>query len=278
MFRFTCCFILLPITILSCSPREYRFEIPVEGRLQHVLDTGRGRPVVVFITGLGDDLSAFDSLQQEVSAITRTISYDRAGLGKSQSINKPRTVMEQTAELDMILSARHMTKDVILVGHSIGGHIARYYASQHPAKVSGLVLLDPAHELFWSGILSSRPAREQFQLDSILNALYATTSAGVQAEFRAWHTSDSILAVTPFVKGIPVTMITSAKYEGDEQEWPLNYSDKQLWIKLHNDLVVQAPWIKHVVTNQSGHYIHYDEPALALREIREMVLRIREAK
>jgi pimeloyl-ACP methyl ester carboxylesterase len=34
----------------------------------------------------------------------------------------------------------------VLVGHSLGGLYARHYAQRYPGEVSGLVLLDPAHE------------------------------------------------------------------------------------------------------------------------------------
>jgi pimeloyl-ACP methyl ester carboxylesterase len=55
--------------------------------------------------------------------------------------------MRQDAyELHALLAAARVKGPYVLVGHSIGGLIARVYAEQYPAEVAGLVLLDPTHE------------------------------------------------------------------------------------------------------------------------------------
>jgi pimeloyl-ACP methyl ester carboxylesterase len=55
--------------------------------------------------------------------------------------------MRQDAyELHTLLKAARIKDSYVLVGHSIGGLIARVYAAQYPDEVVGIVLVDSTHE------------------------------------------------------------------------------------------------------------------------------------
>lgn len=106
---------------------------------------GTGSPAVVFLPGAG--LTGLDYLpiHEKVAETTGSIVYDRGGTGWSDQVALPRTGRAVTDELQGLL--RSVGSDrVLLVGHSIGGLYARYYATRFPEQVVGLVLLDPAHE------------------------------------------------------------------------------------------------------------------------------------
>lgn len=47
---------------------------------------GKGTPSVFFVSGLGEDYSTWSKFQDSIAYFTSTISYDRAGLGKSRPI------------------------------------------------------------------------------------------------------------------------------------------------------------------------------------------------
>jgi len=51
-----------------------------------------------------------------------------------------------TDELRELLRTADVPAPYLLVGHSLGGLYARHYAQRFPDEVSGLLLLDPAHE------------------------------------------------------------------------------------------------------------------------------------
>lgn len=72
--------------------------------------------------------------------------YDRAGTGWSDPVSLPRTLAEVTEELRALLGAADVPAPYLLVGHSLGGFYARYYATRFPAEVTGMVLMEPAHE------------------------------------------------------------------------------------------------------------------------------------
>jgi pimeloyl-ACP methyl ester carboxylesterase len=55
----------------------------------------------------------------------------------------PRTADVAVAELHALLQAASIGAPIVLVGHSLGGLLARLYAATYPADIVGMVLLDP---------------------------------------------------------------------------------------------------------------------------------------
>jgi pimeloyl-ACP methyl ester carboxylesterase len=117
----------------------------VQGRMMHLLASGTGGPTVVLETGASGYFGAWEWVQQHVASHTRVVSYDRAGLGFSQSAAGKRDAATIVRELDELLSLSGEKPPFILVGHSYGGLFVMEYAHQYPEKTAGLVLVDPSH-------------------------------------------------------------------------------------------------------------------------------------
>ena len=139
---------LLMITVLhNCSENEGLHYVKIKGQKQYVYTLGDGEPVVVFLSGGGSTLEDFDKVQKEISKSTKTISYDKFGLGKSHITNSPRTLENVTGELkELLLIEGLYEKQLLLVGHSMGGYVARYFLHKNPKNVVGMVLIDPGSE------------------------------------------------------------------------------------------------------------------------------------
>jgi pimeloyl-ACP methyl ester carboxylesterase len=89
--------------------------------------------------------NAWWAVQRELSTITRTCSYDRAGYGWSESGPRPRTLAAAAGELKTALASGHIEAPYLVVGHSLGGAHARVFAHRFPAAVAGLVLVATGH-------------------------------------------------------------------------------------------------------------------------------------
>jgi pimeloyl-ACP methyl ester carboxylesterase len=172
---------LLIITLcVSCDNKPNDRYIDFSGKKQHILDLGEGEPTVVFITGMNCGLQFFDSVQREVSKLTRTLSYDRSGLGKSDILDSTRTIDQMTEELNRILVSENFKAPYILVGHSYGGAVARYFVHKHPDKTAGIVFVDCANDeiFFDSLILTNKRSKEE------LYSVDTTASIGEQLEMK----------------------------------------------------------------------------------------------
>jgi pimeloyl-ACP methyl ester carboxylesterase len=121
--------------------------------------SGNGEPVVVVLSGAGTVAMDYYMIQNMLANDVTAIIYDRLGIGYSSFCNLPRTSRQVVEELKELLDAINVSPPFILVGHSLGGMYARHFARLYPGSVSGMVLLDPAHEdydLFMPAALNRR--------------------------------------------------------------------------------------------------------------------------
>jgi pimeloyl-ACP methyl ester carboxylesterase len=120
--------------------------IDVGGYRLHINSTGKGKPPVVLIAGSGDFSFDWSLVQPAVSRLSRVCSYDRAGLAWSDLGPTPRTMRQEAYELHLLLEKARLKAPFVLVGHSIGGLIARVYAAEYPQEVAGMILVDSTTE------------------------------------------------------------------------------------------------------------------------------------
>jgi pimeloyl-ACP methyl ester carboxylesterase len=127
--------------------------VDVNGYLMHINCTGEGVPTVVLDSGMGNSSLFWSLVQPEMSKSARVCSYDRAGLGWSESRHgwlpfgvTRRTSRQMADELHTLLKNAGVPGPYVLVGHSLGGMNARVYAGTYPDEVVGIVLVDSSHE------------------------------------------------------------------------------------------------------------------------------------
>jgi pimeloyl-ACP methyl ester carboxylesterase len=120
--------------------------IDVDGYRLHINIQGKGKPAVILDSGLGGASLDWALVQPKISEHTLVCSYDRAGIGWSDESSNKRTCQNMVDELHMLLHKAEIPAPYVLVGHSLGGINARLYASKYPNEVSGIVLVDAAHE------------------------------------------------------------------------------------------------------------------------------------
>lgn len=108
--------------------------------------TDNDRPPVVFLPGAGSIGRDYWNVHRRAADLTTSVIYDRAGTGTGAAATLPRTLTEATDELRALLGEAAVAGPYVLVGHSLGGLYARYYATRFPGEVAALLLLDPAHE------------------------------------------------------------------------------------------------------------------------------------
>lgn len=101
-----------------------------------------GAPPLVLLHALGEQSSDWAQVARELASSWHVYAPDLRGHGASDWAG-PYTIEQLTADLAAFLDALELGQ-VALAGHSIGSPPAYLYAARHPARVTRLVLEDPA--------------------------------------------------------------------------------------------------------------------------------------
>ncbi|MCX5165883.1 alpha/beta hydrolase [Streptomyces sp. NBC_00264] len=120
-------------------------------RLAFHVTQGNGHTIVLD-SGGGEDSSQWKDLVPKLHAETgaTVITYDRAGLGKSDVVPGAWKVESAVSDLKSGLAQLGVTKNVTLVSHSQAGEIASYFAKDNPKMLSAQS---------WSTPISRRSSR-----------------------------------------------------------------------------------------------------------------------
>jgi pimeloyl-ACP methyl ester carboxylesterase len=118
--------------------------IDVGGHQLHIHCTGDGAPTVVLEADAGMPSVAWSAVQPTLSAATRTCSYDRTGLGWSETGDRRFEVTRVAEELRTLLANAGERPPFVLVGTRAGAAFVTIFAGTYPQDVAALVLIDRA--------------------------------------------------------------------------------------------------------------------------------------
>jgi pimeloyl-ACP methyl ester carboxylesterase len=261
--------------------------VDIGGYRLHLWCTGSGTPAVILDNGLGGSSAGWGFVQPDVAQFTRVCAYDRAGMGYSDPGPTPRTARRIASELATLLDRSGMAGPVVLVGASIAGFNLRVFASDHPDRAAGLVLVDASHEADahdvppmarFVPLLSTLGILRLFGVSfgQSVESLPPAVRGYVQAtQFRAAgyqaaadeivHIRESVSEVTNSRRTltIPVVVVTGGR--GADEHWR----------ELQQDLTSLSDRGCLMIARQSGHVVPVDEPAAVVDAIRAVVETVR---
>ncbi|RFP11628.1 alpha/beta fold hydrolase [Duganella sp. BJB488] len=233
------------------------------------VSAGSGPYTVIFESGFASDLSVWRKVAPDVAKSAKVFVYSRAGIGKSDARPEPRTPQRSSAELDQAIEAAHLSPPFILVGHSYGGYLIRLFAQRHPEQVAGMVFVDPSMERFdteLKKIDAAKVAQDQRYLDSLTPAPLKAESKLVDDAFAA-----ASLLPAPRLPDVPAVVLTSTMVREQPEFFMHTVPAVAVWRSLHEQLFLQFSSGSHVVTANSGHNIHLEEPALVTGAIQQVI-------
>jgi pimeloyl-ACP methyl ester carboxylesterase len=122
----------------------YGQTVTVDAGQINVSRNGGSGPTMVLLSGYGTAAPAIDfaPLVRELDAFD-VIVVEGFGYGYSDLDVPDRSVENITSELHDVLVELQVDEPVILVGHSVGGIYARFYANTYPDEVSAVIGIDP---------------------------------------------------------------------------------------------------------------------------------------
>jgi pimeloyl-ACP methyl ester carboxylesterase len=275
------------------------------GRKMYMECRGTGYPTVVFVSGGGDRAETWsktlDSSKQAVlpaiAQTNRVCAYDRPGTllatgegaedflpSRSDPVPQPTTLQDGVSDLHALLSASGEGErgPYVVVGHSLGGAIAKLYASEYPQDVSGLVLIDylpyaarnalsDEQWRLWKNPLLGSPSKEAL-------AIYPDQEQNANNQNFYQDSVAAPLKPMPFIvlsSDEPYDLVPLA----ENGSLPLTVKEAKEFGKIlfqavvdaRSDLVSQVPGARHITNTHSGHYVHQEHPQLVIDPIREVV-------
>ena len=176
----------------------------VGGHELYIRCTGSGSPTVVYLHGYIFDPSGGGSENAgEIPGLLEdqheVCVYDRANVGKSDTVEGPLTASSSVEDLDALLDAAGIEGPYLLIGASFGGLLAYTYAATHPDDVVAMVLLDPSLPGFDDGPFDWEATTEQ--LDQAVASREASKLEG----------QEPAIPVTLIVPEKPEIVVSSAE-------------------------------------------------------------------
>jgi pimeloyl-ACP methyl ester carboxylesterase len=186
------CVSLRPFAEVRRQVAADRF-VTVGGQLVHVEQAGAGEPVLL-IHGFGASTYSWRKVMPALAASHRVVAIDLSGFGYTQRPTA-RASYTREAQAQLVLG----TLDALaidrahVVGHSYGGGITLYLASQHPERFRSMVLVDSSAPTYANDRRSRAAAFRP--LDSLLVRLVFLRPAMIRRSLLSSFWDDSL--VTP---------------------------------------------------------------------------------
>jgi pimeloyl-ACP methyl ester carboxylesterase len=126
----------------ACASARSR-RIRANGLSLHLLEWGSpGRPALCFLHGGAAHAHWFDEVAEPFADRFHVVSLDQRGHGLSDWPPDGSYATEDFAsDLGAVMDALAWT-DMVVIGHSMGGHNAMSFSAWHPERVRGLVIVD----------------------------------------------------------------------------------------------------------------------------------------
>ena len=121
-------------------------------------------PAIVCIHGLTANHTCWASVADVLSPAHRLIAYDLRGRGDSDKPDKGYDLALHGDDLEGLLDHFGLEK-AVLIGHSLGAHIAVRFAATRPERVAKLVLVDGGLDVRHEVLESLRPAIDRLGVE-----------------------------------------------------------------------------------------------------------------
>ena len=258
----------------------------------HIHCIGRG-PSVVLESGFGGWSIDWRSVQPQIARFARVCSYDRSGFGWSDRGPAAATTRSGRArELHTLLRRAGVRGPHVLVGHSLGGFFVREFARLYPKDVAGLVFVDSSHEEMGSRVTKQEREEAVGQLRLLrigrylmpfglqrLMRLPVSNAPDLPADTRAEAKAVGYRSSSYFALYDEASNLLAEESQGKLKlaripDVPLavlaseeNIDDVDVWRELQQELADLTTDSTLQVVEDSGHFIHVDQPTVVVRAI-----------
>lgn len=287
--------------------------VDIGGRRIHLWCKGEGKPTVVVLPSLGGSVLEWAGVQRALQDHMEVCLVDRAGIGWSDPGPWPRTYSRMANELHAALEAAHIPPPYVIVGHSIGGLIARLYCARHREHVAALVLVESSHEdqsrhlrrfdrsagdleLYWRAFRwrVKPPGLRRAAVDLGINKGLRQDAARtcppdlVDTYIAMSLTSRKCRAAVQEMIGFATSDPALRKEARELGQLPVTMITAGVgregreawypgWLQLQDDLATLSNCTTRLFAEHAGHHVHLDDQDFVVEAIRNVVSQVRVA-
>jgi pimeloyl-ACP methyl ester carboxylesterase len=265
----TCIWFLGLTSLHAANISSHSVDVAVDGHQMFLKIAGHGEPVIVLEAGSASDSDSWRSVQPRLAAVSTVISYDRAGLGRSQPGAPPRTAKQIAADLDAVLRGTGLRPPYVLVTHSLGALYSREFAYLYPTEVAGMVLVEPAPPAFYGWFQHRSPdAWKDLMADAV------KSSTGAKQELDSLNASiDEVQRAWPLPR-VPTYILVATR-----RQPPLKDAEGlRVWVGMQKRLCQRLADCVLVEDSHSGHNMPTDDPKLIVKSVKKVLARINRGK
>jgi pimeloyl-ACP methyl ester carboxylesterase len=274
--------------------------VDVEGHRMHITCAGGGTPAVVIIPGLGETSSDWEAVHRALASHTTACAYDRPGLGWSEPAPGRPTAAGMAHDLRSLLNLAEITPPFVLVGHSLGGLLARMFTSLYPGEVCGVVLIDSSHPqqarrlprirlldhrggklagvaLDYAHSVGSNVMRLSLRPKESAGKRVASRlfphgrRAGTKELFAFAAISRATTKAARHLGDLPLAVITSSERDPNLPAGSRAQRARSrfypVWAQLQDELADLSTSSTHVIAACAGHHVHLDDPDLVIETV-----------
>lgn len=240
--------------------QEKRVDIGEGLKLNYIAQGKQGNATVVLISGMGEDLSSWNSVRPKIARYARVLAYDRANLGRSYDSDQRAHSRQIAEDLHKLLQKADVKAPFILVGHSMGGIHARVYQAMYPNEVKGLVMIDATPERLELDFLENATPEDVAAYKKFQKELAGKAPASVRPEYLEVLTNyEQVQALAPVMPQLPLAVLTSTLGPNAEA-----------WAKYQKVWADQVNGSVHLKFPDAGHHIHQDKPDVVASVVQQV--------
>lgn len=210
---------------------------------------GEGTPLVVFESGFGPggDSSMWREVLPQVARETQACAYDRVGQGRSsRPVPHPHSMRQMARELRALLDTAERKGPFVLVGHSMGGPVARWFEMEYPDELAGMVLVDATTAASANDAFSTVTAEMLRGWEATIRRIEGQDREDVVADLTSLRDSGPTLGARPLIA------ITAGRPG----------ANLQLRQALRTEFDALSSNAVHIVAERSGHIVPLEQADL----------------
>jgi len=239
---------------------------------------------VIFLHGVGDSWHSFESVLRTLPENMHAFALSLRGHGDSEKPANGYTIKDFAADVAQFIKIQNL-ESVYVVGHSMGGMVAQQFVLDHPQLTKGMVLID-SDAIFNDNTGMSEFFQQVLKLDGTIDKKFmdefqrSTLAKPIDPDYYNLLVAEGMkVPADVFKSAFAGLMQADFRDQLKDIKVPVlifwGDKDKICSIKDVEQLLREIPQAKFMIYENTGHALHWEEPARFTNDLSSFIKSIR---